>query len=59
MNLWDEIGICFSNGGLDRSSECVPGFSHDSGEELNAFLQILALQILGGKAARETLPPKI
>jgi hypothetical protein len=34
-------------------------FSHDSGEEINALLQILALQILGGKAARETLPPKI
>ena len=42
-----------------RSSECVPGFSHDSGEELNALLQMLALQILGRKSARETLPPKI
>src|SRR5207244_5276090 len=59
MNLWDKIRVFFSNGGVDRSSECVPAFSHDSGEEINALLQILALQILGGKAARETLPPRI
>jgi hypothetical protein len=52
MNLWDEIRICFPNGGVDRSSECVPGFSHDSGEEINALLQILALQILGWKGGR-------
>ena len=49
MNLWDEIRIRFSNGGVDHSSECVPGFSHVSGEEINALLQILALQSLGWK----------
>src|SRR5204862_8092853 len=51
MNLWDEIRIGFSNGGADRSRECLPGFSHDSSEELNALLQMLALQILRRKLA--------
>jgi hypothetical protein len=32
----------------------VPRFSHGSGEEINALLQMLALQILRGKSARET-----
>jgi hypothetical protein len=50
MNLWDEIRICFSNGGVDRSSECVPGFSHDSDEEINALLQNVNFANFGWKS---------
>ena len=51
MNFRDEIRICFSNGGVDRSSECVPGFSHDLREEINALLQMPAWQNFRSKSA--------
>jgi hypothetical protein len=33
MNLWDEIRVFFASNGVARSSEYVPVFSHDSGED--------------------------
>jgi hypothetical protein len=46
MDLRHKIRVFFATGGVARSGERGPLFSHDSGEEINASLQMLALQIL-------------
>ena len=51
MNFRDEIRVFFVSNGVARSSERVPVFSQDSGEEINALLQMPALQILRRKSA--------
>src|SRR4026209_2199087 len=51
MNLWDEIRVFFSNNRLARHRQRLALFRHDSSEELNALLQMPALQIWRRKLA--------
>ena len=55
MNLWNEIRIFVSDDGVARNGECLPVFSHDSREEINALFANVTLQILGRKSGAETM----